>query len=304
MTPTSRELNGLVLHGDDFDVDAIAAWYQDEENAYADLYAANPDYEYEYEPLNIYNGFRHLPSEASLSRVCGLGSAYGDELRPIAHRIERLTIVESSDSYRQAPALDVPTDWCKAAVSGDIELEDASVDLTTSLGVLHHIPNVTHVLAEIGRITKPGGLALIREPIVSMGDWSRPREGLTPRERGIPRDLLLSACREAGFDVIHESWCFFGPLGLMGRRLQMTRTTARSGSERTRSSADSSAGTTATTRRTASRRYDPPRSFSPCDDDEPVVWTRALRRSGTNDRVGFAFQLEATTQNRADEERT
>jgi ubiquinone/menaquinone biosynthesis C-methylase UbiE len=34
--------------------------------------------------------------------------------------------------------------------------------------VLHHIPNVEHVLAELARVLTPGGLALIREPIHSV----------------------------------------------------------------------------------------------------------------------------------------
>ena len=155
--PTDKELAGTALHGDDFDATEIEAWYRDEENAYAELYAQNPNYEYEYEPLNVYNGFRHLENRA-FPVVCGLGSAYGDELRPIADRIGKLIIIESADSYHKRPALSLETEWRKASVVGDIDLPDSAVDLTTSLGVLHHIPNVSHVVNEIGRITKSGWL--------------------------------------------------------------------------------------------------------------------------------------------------
>lgn len=219
--PTDSELAGLSLHGNDFGRSEIEEWYRDEENAYAELYAENPGYEYEYEKVNWHHGFRHLPSHLRFATVCGLGSAFGDELRPIADRMDRLVVVESADVYQSAPALDVPTVWRKASVLGDVALPDASVDLTTCFGVLHHIPNVSHVVSEIGRITRSGGYALIREPVVSMGDWSRPRPGLTPRERGIPRDLLVAFCERAGFLVERESWCFFSGVSLLGRRLDL-----------------------------------------------------------------------------------
>jgi hypothetical protein len=67
--------------------------------------------------------------------------------------------------------------------------------------VLHHIPNVSKVVREIGRVTSPGGWALFSEPVISMGDWRRHRPGLTKRERGIPRHLLERAVRDAGFAV-------------------------------------------------------------------------------------------------------
>ena len=65
------------------------------------------------------------------------------------------------------------------------------------------------VTQELGRVVEPGGCALIREPIVSMGDWTKPRPGLTPRERGIPRRLLIDYVTEAGFEVVAERPCFF-----------------------------------------------------------------------------------------------
>lgn len=215
--PTQAELDGTVLHGDDFDAEKIADWYRDEENAYADLYAANPNYEYEYQPFNEINGFRLLPRR-KYTHAVGMGSAFGDELRPIAELIERLTIIESADSYRTTPALQVPTDWRKANVSGDIDLPDGCADIVTCFGVLHHIPNVSHVVSEMGRITRPGGYALIREPVISMGDWSRPRAGLTPRERGIPAPLLVRSAMDAGFEVQNQIWCMFSLMGLFGRK--------------------------------------------------------------------------------------
>src|ERR1035437_5383880 len=55
---------------------------------------------------------------------------------------------------------------------------------------------------------------LLREPVISMGDWTEPRAGVTPHERGIPRQILLRQVDEAGFVVEHETWCFFSGMSV------------------------------------------------------------------------------------------
>jgi len=222
MTATGQVdyFSGQTLYGDNFTAEQIRDWFRDEENAYLVLYAQNPNYEYEYEPLNVRHGFRHLPADRQFGTVLGLGSAYGDELSPLADRIGRLVIVESADSYQMKPALNVPTEWRKASVEGDLALEDASVDLVTCFGVLHHIPNVTHVVRELGRVTKLGGFALIREPVISMGDWTHDRPGLTPRERGIPRHILHKQVKDAGFVIERETLCCFSGTAVIGRMIK------------------------------------------------------------------------------------
>ena len=50
---------------------------------------------------------------------------------------------------------------------------------------------------------------LIREPIVSMGDWTKPRSGLTKRERGIPLKIFEEIIRASGFTIKHKTLCFF-----------------------------------------------------------------------------------------------
>ncbi|MCL6751566.1 hypothetical protein KBT16_11545 [Nostoc sp. CCCryo 231-06] len=79
----------------------------------------------------------------------------------------------------------------------------------TCIGVLHHIPNVTTVVKEIYRCLINDGYALVREPIVSMGDWSKPRQGLTKRERGIPVEIFRNIIKDTGFKVKRETFCCF-----------------------------------------------------------------------------------------------
>ena len=216
--PTRNELDGLEVYGDDFTEPEIDKWFADEAEAYVELYASNPSYEYEYESVNVRHGFRHL-GDRRFRHVLGLGSAYGDELGPIADRIDHLTIIESSKKYEQAPVLDIPIEWIPAQPCGDIAIGNAAIDLTVCFGVLHHIPNVGHVINEVSRVTAPGGFVLIREPIISMGDFTRPRPGLTPHERGIPHKYLMQRFSETGFEVLHSTPCFFSLTSALGKAI-------------------------------------------------------------------------------------
>lgn len=200
---------GEKLYGDDFSLPQIRAWYEDEEEGYANLGAKDADtYTYVYHALNALYGFQHLP-QGSFAHALGFGSAYGDEFIPIADRIERVTILDPSEAFARDAVHGIPARYVKPAVDGTLPFPDQTFDLITCLGVLHHIPNVTHVAQELYRCLRPGGFALVREPVISMGDWRQPRPGLTRRERGIPLALFRALLDEAGFRVVKESLCLF-----------------------------------------------------------------------------------------------
>jgi SAM-dependent methyltransferase len=103
----------------------------------------------------------------------------------------------------------IPCTYTKPSSDGSIPFDAGSFDLISCLGVLHHVPNVTAVVREIFRCLSRTGVTLIREPIISMGDWGQPRRGLTKRERGIPLRLFQGIVTEAGFRIRHESLCGF-----------------------------------------------------------------------------------------------
>jgi len=68
---------------------------------------------------------------------------------------------------------------------------------------------VTFVLGEIARVLKKGGIFLLREPILTMGDWRRPRRGLTCDERGFPLEWLDEQLANESFRVIRRRFCMF-----------------------------------------------------------------------------------------------
>lgn len=201
--------SGKKLYGNDFSQDEIDAWFADEADGYFNLtQSGGGDYSYGYHTLNKWHGYSALPKRR-FGHVLGIGSAYGDELEPILEHSDRVSILEPSDGFKSTVLNGVPVSYVKPVASGDMPFDSNSLDLITCLGVLHHIPNVSKIVDEFHRVLKPGGYALVREPIISMGDWRKPRTGLTKHERGIPLPVLRGYVKEAGFKVIREHKCMF-----------------------------------------------------------------------------------------------
>lgn len=204
MLPSFEQYSdGSSLYGDDFSSDQIEAWFRHDEEAYYKLSEECVPGAYAFHARNWRHGFRYLPS-LSFEHVLCLGGAYGDELRPILGRTKRVTILEPAGGF-QNPKFE----YVKPDISGRMPFADDSFDLVTCLNVLHHIPNVSAVVSEMARCTKPLGWQLICEPTHSMRNWDRPRRFLTPRERGIPPAILRKIVTEAGLQTVRERWCMF-----------------------------------------------------------------------------------------------
>lgn len=214
-----RYLSGGELWGDRFSEEEIAEWYNDEREAYADLGASSSGAEsYGYHGVNRYHGFQRLPKRR-FSHALGVGSAFGGEFIPMLRSIDRVTILEPSARLHSAD-LGVNLTYIAPDPSGSMPFGNGTFDLLLCLGVLHHIPNVTHVVSEIGRVLEPGGWAVIREPVISMGDWRSTRKaGITRRERGIPRHILEQAVRNADMKIHRSRFCMSPLTPRIGRML-------------------------------------------------------------------------------------
>jgi ubiquinone/menaquinone biosynthesis C-methylase UbiE len=195
--------DGKSLYGDDFSPEEIEVWFQDEREGYSNLeYEFRPGL-YSYHALNWRHGFCHVPARPFEHVLC-FGGGYGDELLPILDRAQKVTILEPSDTFSNERF-----EYVKPCASGRMPFADNTFDLVTCFGVLHHIPNVSKVVRELARCSKPGGWLLIREPAHSMGNWDRPRLGLTRRERGIPMPVMRQIVAKAGLQVVRERRCAF-----------------------------------------------------------------------------------------------
>jgi SAM-dependent methyltransferase len=200
--------SGRKLYGDDFNSEALKDWFAAEEEGYSGLESShnNPG-AYEYHSLNQQNSFRFLPNK-TFSKVLGFGSADGGEFEPIASIIKHLTIIEPSREFARDVVHGIPADYVVPNSDGLLDFADDSFDLVICMSALHHVANVTSVVRELARCTKPGGYLLIREPVVSMGDWRTPRSGLTKHERGIPLSIMREIIGGAGLQIDREIRCW------------------------------------------------------------------------------------------------
>lgn len=217
-----RYLSGQLLYGDDLVGDDLAAWFGDEAEGYAMLGPSTLDPAYGYEALNRRHGFDHLPP-GTFHNVLGFGSARGAEFRPLVNRIERLVIVEPSRQLRSTTIGPLSPTYVDPSIDGHLDFADDSFDLITCFGVLHHVPNVSAVLGELTRCLSPGGSMLLREPIISMGDWRYARKpGITRRERGLPLAWLRDKVASLGLTIQRETLCDFSLSVRMGRVMGRT----------------------------------------------------------------------------------
>lgn len=213
--------SGQRLIGEDFDEAQTATWYQEEEQAYQNLGYQDDSDEYPYHALNSVCGYDHLPASCRFD-VVGIGSAHGREFEPLIGRMASLTIVESDKRYWKTEVSGVSCHYAAPASNGDLPLVDDSADVITCFGVLHHVAKVSAALSEMRRVLRPGGMALIREPIISMGDWRAHRPGLTKNERGIPLGLFQQMMQGAGLRIVKKKLCGYAPLQHLSCRLLRT----------------------------------------------------------------------------------
>jgi SAM-dependent methyltransferase len=203
-------LSGEMLYGEDLPPAEIERWFESEREGYSQLtHREGSTYQYSYHALNQRHAFDHLPGDINFSRALGVGSAQGDEFVPIQERVGDITFLEPGN-FTKSPQLTQPTvQYAKPGADGVFPFSSTTFDLIVCFSALHHIPKVSQAISEIFRVLRPGGWALLREPIISMGDWRHSRFGLTKNERGIPHVLLRRFVREAGFRIVYERMCCF-----------------------------------------------------------------------------------------------
>lgn len=197
--PDADALSGRKLYGNDFDSGQLAAWYAAEEYGFYELYGEGHSYAQGPFPYRAWARADAMPLGGQRYECClALGCADGREVAALGLDIDRVIAVEPAERFWGERLGAIPAEFRKPAIDGTLDLPDRSVDLALALHVLHHIANVGHVIAEMARVLKPGGVLLMREPVASMGDFTRPRPGMTRCERGIPVKLMRELIADAG----------------------------------------------------------------------------------------------------------
>jgi SAM-dependent methyltransferase len=216
----ARYFSGATLYGDDFDEANIRRWYEEEEHAYYDLVQTYDNYKYDYNAANQFYTYRFLNRRYEC--CVAIGCATGDDVAPLGDRVDHFVAIEPAEKWWKPEIGGRPARFIKPSLFGDIPLRDESADLIVCLGVLHHIPNVSHVFSEMARILSPSGSMVIREPISTMGDWRIARPGVTRNERGFPPGWLEQKAETLGLQIERASYCGFPLMGRVAKILGLT----------------------------------------------------------------------------------
>lgn len=98
-------------------------------------------------------------------RILEIGTGVGTDARQIITRGGNYTGINvdkgSVDATRKALDVFALPGRVEQSSATSILLEDGSIDVVYSFGVLHHIPDVAKAVAEIDRVLRPGGELLI-----------------------------------------------------------------------------------------------------------------------------------------------
>jgi SAM-dependent methyltransferase len=197
--PLPREIrDGSVLYGNDLTGDDLSRWYEAEAKGYFGLYADEVA-QNEGTGADASNRLdtRGLHEHYPVALV--LGCADGKDILSTGLNLGKIIAVEPTCEWWSDRIGTIPSEYRMPELDGRLDLPDASVDIAIMFGVLHHVANVERVLAEVGRVMRPGASVIIREPVFAMGDFRLDRPGLTKCERGIPPKLMVEFLKRAGF---------------------------------------------------------------------------------------------------------
>jgi len=151
----------------------------------------------------------YVPKLLSNLSACGtlveVGAGTGRLLSELARFAEKLVAVDQSDRMLQqarssAEAAGLKDVSYRLGEMSHLPLQDAEADALIACMVLHHAPQPQAVLAEFGRVLKPGGRLLLADLVRHEQEWVRERLldlwlGFEPQEMG-------DWCRGAGFTEI------------------------------------------------------------------------------------------------------
>jgi len=135
------------------------AFYDDEGFNYMNFWSGRA-YEHKSEVIAI----RRLLSGRTFEHAADIAGGYGRLSAVLSEFADKVTLVDSS-SRQLALAADFLADHPgvekRLMDAAKLDFPDSSVDLVAMIRVMHHLPDPAAELAEVNRILRPGGTAIV-----------------------------------------------------------------------------------------------------------------------------------------------
>ncbi len=172
------------------------AFYDDDGFNYLNFWSGRA-YEHEAEVMAI----RRLLSGRRFGEAADIGGGYGRLSVVLSEFADKVTLVDSS-SQQLALAADFLADHPgvekRLMDAASLAFPDGSVDLVAMVRVLHHLPDPAAELAEVSRILRPGGTAIVEVANVASA-LNRVRHMVRRKRLPVtPLDVRSEATRERG----------------------------------------------------------------------------------------------------------
>jgi 2-polyprenyl-3-methyl-5-hydroxy-6-metoxy-1,4-benzoquinol methylase len=175
-----------------------------------------------YGSLELFRDLLHpllAPEHFRGARVADVGSGTGRIVRMLADvGVAEIIAVEPSAAFDvlKANTRDLATSISYVHGTGERLPVDRRLDVVTSIGVLHHIPNPRPVVARMLEALRPGGIAVIwvyaREGNRAYLAIARPLRSVTTR---LPHPVLAALCWILDVPLTAYLWlCRYVPLPL------------------------------------------------------------------------------------------
>jgi ubiquinone/menaquinone biosynthesis C-methylase UbiE len=143
-------------------------------------------------------------------RVLDVGAGTGAFAYAVAHRVREVVAVERDEELTARASADAPSNVEVVVGDGEhLALEPFSFDLVGCLLVLHHTPRPELMVAELVRMTRPGGTILVADQLapvdpLAAGDLNRFERARDPSTTRVLSDGDLRALFDANNLVLRR----------------------------------------------------------------------------------------------------
>jgi ubiquinone/menaquinone biosynthesis C-methylase UbiE len=170
---------------------------------------------------------KYLPEDGTGLRLLDSGCGTGHHMVPLRERGYEVAGVDASKEMLEHARINNPESLILEADVEEIPLPDASFDIILSVEVLRHLPRSAQTIAEMSRLLKPGGFALVTAtPLLNMngyallnklthavkiGNFARHKQSFHSSAR------LRKEFSEAGFSSVAIHGVYIGPVNWLER---------------------------------------------------------------------------------------